>query len=55
MKHKQHMKLKNTICIMTLMLLIGCSSNVIDEDDLIEKASLTVSYTHLTLPTTVSV
>ena len=34
------MKLTNTIYILTLMLFIGCSSNVIDEDDLIEKASL---------------
>ena len=40
MKYRQHMKLTNTIYILTLMLFIGCSSNVIDEDDLIEKASL---------------
>ena len=40
MKYRQHLKLANIIYILTLMLLIGCSSNVIDEDDLIEKASL---------------
>ena len=34
------MKLTNTIYILTLMLFICCSNNVIDEDDLIEKASL---------------
>jgi len=34
------MKLTNTIYTLTLMLFIGCSSNIINEDDLIEKASL---------------
>ena len=34
------MKLRNIIYILILMIFIGCSSNVIDENDLIEKASL---------------
>ena len=40
MKYRQDMNLRKIIYIFTLILFIGCSNNVIDEDDLIEKASL---------------